>query len=200
MQRQQPRASRSPLQLRAVFFPQPKSFRPAGKGFSNLKRAERGARRPRSVMQDQDAAASVEETVGFYGQRRGPDDEVRRCREHWPSPADEKQRLRAGSSAARPQTTHDREVRAESDEHGGWSSNGSKVQEKYQQEWTNELQKGGPGRGAEAGSQGDEEAERRRRTLPLSPGLGPGSPTRFLLVLGSSVRGTCRNEPGQRYP
>ena len=144
-------------------------------------------------MRGQDAAALVEETVGFHVKAKDKDeaqmrqqlaemklDEVRRSRGMAITRG--RKATPPGKGGAnvgalqqpghKPHTTEKFERRVTNMVDG--PPNGSKVQEKYQQEWTNELQKGGPGRGAEAGGKGDEEAERRGRTPPQSPGLGPG--------------------------
>ena len=102
-----PAASSHPFASPAVgsLLPLTQSFDAAGKDFSNLKGAGRGAR-SRSVARGQDATARVEEIVGFYVKATGKDetqirqrvadmkpDEVRRSREHWRLHAGEKQRF-----------------------------------------------------------------------------------------------------------
>ena len=123
-----PVAERNPFATSAAssLFLEAQSFRQAGKGFSSLKGKGRGAR-SRSVLEVQDAAALVEETVAFYVKATGKDEgrirqklaetksgELWRCREHWRTCAEEPRKeggcVGALQKAARSQAEHEREV------------------------------------------------------------------------------------------
>ena len=165
-ERAAPAATSHPFATPAVdrLLPLTQSFSAAGKDFSNLKGAGRGAR-SRSVSRGQEAAARVEKTVGFNVKATGKDetkirqqlagmmpDEVRQSREHWRSRFEEKQRFQGKKVVAlehfrrhpgHKQTTKEKFAQ----EFKRRATNmmdgpvGSKVQEKYLLEWTSELRK-----------------------------------------------------------
>ena len=155
-----------------------------------------------------------------HGQRRGQGAPTTGGDEAWRSStklralacAEGKQRLwewrkRGGFEAARPQTEHEREVRArveaKSDELDGWSvQSAARYKKSTFWKWTNELRKVAQGRGPDAGGYGDEEDEWSGPTLlAVARSLSGGSPASSLWVLGPEpTRGTSMQQLGQRYP
>ena len=191
MSRQQSRATRSPTQLCSPFL-ETQSFRPAGKGVFNLEGKGRGAL-SWPVLEVQDAAVLVEETVGFYVKATGKDEdrmrqklaetkpgELWQIREHWRICAEDEQRLRGKEEDAwklftrhpghKPNTKEkfEQEFKRRVVDVIASPYCSCQEQETYLQLWMNELQKS-----AEAGDvrrgcakRMCEEDVRRGRTLP----------------------------------
>ena len=139
-----------------------------------------------SVARGQEAAAWVEETVGFYVTATGKDEtqirqrlaemkpeKVRRSREHWRLRAEEKQCFQEKEEESwelfrrlpgHKQTTKEKfSLRKSSsiERRALWMVPAAR-REKYLLEWTSELRKRSSGGGTEAGGKGDEEVGARR--------------------------------------
>ena len=158
------------------------SFLPAHEGFFNFVGVVSGAR-PRTATRAQEAAAVLDETLSLFGKATGKDEASLRqlTRELWKTRAEEKQRFQDKKENAckffRKQPSFTPKTRDEFEQDfaqkvvSGLYNSRVKKQEKYLQEWAEELQ-------------GNVQAETRRmeareredgaRGLPLPKTLGMG--------------------------